>query len=157
MDFILAIANGLVPMPWWGYVLVTLALTHVTIAGVTIFLHRHQAHRALELHPVVSHFFHKPIADRFRLFGQPPAPRNHCPLERDTPRKLSGFFTHNQASPRRNETAQPVESNTDPGSLFKPGLLSAIAGPFECPPASAWNAGLLLSLYQRMGGNEKIV
>jgi stearoyl-CoA desaturase (delta-9 desaturase) len=38
-------------------VLATLALTHVTIASVTIFLHRHQAHRALELHPAVSHFF----------------------------------------------------------------------------------------------------
>lgn len=49
--------NGLVDLPWWGYVLVTLALTHVTIAGVTIFLHRHQAHRALDLHPIPSHFF----------------------------------------------------------------------------------------------------
>jgi len=49
--------NGLVDLPWWGYVLVALGLTHVTIAGVTIFLHRHQAHRALDLHPVVSHFF----------------------------------------------------------------------------------------------------
>ncbi len=49
--------NGLVELPWWGYVLVTLALTHVTIASVTIFLHRAQAHRALELHPLVSHFF----------------------------------------------------------------------------------------------------
>lgn len=47
---------GLLDLPWWGYVLVTLALSHVTIACVTIFLHRHQAHRALELHPVVSHF-----------------------------------------------------------------------------------------------------
>jgi stearoyl-CoA desaturase (delta-9 desaturase) len=44
-------------LPWWGYVLVTLALTHVTIAAVTIFLHRHQAHRALELGAVPSHFF----------------------------------------------------------------------------------------------------
>lgn len=49
--------NGLIQLPWWGYVLVTLALTHVTIASVTIFLHRAQAHRALDLHPVVSHFF----------------------------------------------------------------------------------------------------
>ncbi len=57
MDFIFAIGNGLVQLPWWGYVVVVLALTHVTIAAVTIFLHRHQAHRALELHPVVSHFF----------------------------------------------------------------------------------------------------
>lgn len=48
---------GLIDLPWWGYVLVTLGLTHVTIAAVTIFLHRHQAHRALDLHPLVSHFF----------------------------------------------------------------------------------------------------
>ena len=37
--------------------LVALALTHITIAAVTIFLHRSQAHRALDLHPVASHFF----------------------------------------------------------------------------------------------------
>jgi stearoyl-CoA desaturase (delta-9 desaturase) len=51
------IFSGFFDLPWWGYVLVALGLTHVTIASVTIFLHRHQAHRALELHPVVSHFF----------------------------------------------------------------------------------------------------
>lgn len=49
--------NGLIDLPWWGYVLVALGLTHVTIASVTIFLHRHQAHRALDLHPLPSHFF----------------------------------------------------------------------------------------------------
>ncbi|MGQ9861932.1 MAG: DesA family fatty acid desaturase [Thiobacillaceae bacterium] len=49
--------NVLIDLPWWGYVLVTLTLTHVTIASVTIFLHRAQAHRALDIHPVVSHFF----------------------------------------------------------------------------------------------------
>ncbi len=49
--------NGLIDLPWWGYVAVTLALTHVTIASVTIFLHRAQAHRALDLHPIASHFF----------------------------------------------------------------------------------------------------
>jgi len=48
---------GLIDMPWWGYVLSTLALTHITIASVTIYLHRHQAHRALDLHPVASHVF----------------------------------------------------------------------------------------------------
>jgi stearoyl-CoA desaturase (delta-9 desaturase) len=48
---------SLLDLPWWGLVLVTLGLTHVTIAAVTIFLHRQQAHRALELHPLVSHFF----------------------------------------------------------------------------------------------------
>lgn len=49
--------DGLISMPWWGYILVTLALTHITIAAVTIYLHRCQAHRALDLHPAVSHFF----------------------------------------------------------------------------------------------------
>lgn len=49
--------SGVVLLPWWGYVVIALALTHITIAAVTIFLHRHQAHRALELHPAVSHFF----------------------------------------------------------------------------------------------------
>jgi stearoyl-CoA desaturase (delta-9 desaturase) len=49
--------SGLFDLPWWGLIIVTLALTHVTIAAVTIFLHRHQAHRALDLHPAVSHFF----------------------------------------------------------------------------------------------------
>ena len=49
--------TGLVDWPWWGYVLATLVLTHVAIASVTIFLHRHQAHRALDLHPLAAHFF----------------------------------------------------------------------------------------------------
>ncbi len=48
---------GLLPLPWWGYVIVTLVLTHITIAAVTLYLHRSQAHRSLELHPIVSHFF----------------------------------------------------------------------------------------------------
>ena len=51
------IFSGLLDFPWWGYVIAALALTHVTIAAVTIYLHRCQAHRALELHPIVSHFF----------------------------------------------------------------------------------------------------
>src|SRR5260221_508760 len=51
------IFSGLLDLPWWGYVLAALGLTHITIASVTIFLHRNQAHRALALHPVVSHFF----------------------------------------------------------------------------------------------------
>jgi stearoyl-CoA desaturase (delta-9 desaturase) len=49
--------NGLIDLPWWGYIVVALALTHVTIAAVTIFLHRHQAHRSLDLHAIPSHFF----------------------------------------------------------------------------------------------------
>jgi len=48
---------GLIDLPWWGYIVVALAFTHITIASVTIYLHRHQAHRALELHAIPSHFF----------------------------------------------------------------------------------------------------
>ena len=40
-----------------GYIVVALVLTHITIASVTIYLHRHQSHRALDLHPIASHFF----------------------------------------------------------------------------------------------------
>ena len=50
-------SNGLLDLSLWQLVFATLLLTHVTIAAVTIFLHRAQAHRAVELHPVVSHFF----------------------------------------------------------------------------------------------------
>ena len=51
------LANGLVNFTWWQIVLISLGLTHITIASVTIFLHRAQAHRALDLHPIPSHFF----------------------------------------------------------------------------------------------------
>jgi stearoyl-CoA desaturase (Delta-9 desaturase) len=57
MSFSGLLFSGLLDLPWWGVVLVALGLTHITIAAVTIFLHRCQAHRALELHPIPSHFF----------------------------------------------------------------------------------------------------
>jgi len=49
--------TGLVGLSPWEVVIYTLVVTHITIAGVTIYLHRHQAHRALELHAIPSHFF----------------------------------------------------------------------------------------------------
>jgi stearoyl-CoA desaturase (delta-9 desaturase) len=49
--------GGLLQLSWWQLILATLVLTHITIAGVTIFLHRSQAHRALDLHPAVAMFF----------------------------------------------------------------------------------------------------
>ena len=50
-------ANGLTHAKWWQVLLYTLATTHVTIAAVTIFLHRAQAHRAVDLHAIPAHFF----------------------------------------------------------------------------------------------------
>ena len=51
------IFNGLFELSLFGYVLLALSLTHITIISVTVFLHRHQAHKALTLHPILSHFF----------------------------------------------------------------------------------------------------
>jgi stearoyl-CoA desaturase (delta-9 desaturase) len=49
--------TGLLNLPWWGDVLAGLVMVQITIAAVTIYLHRCQAHRALDLHPAVSHVF----------------------------------------------------------------------------------------------------
>ncbi len=54
IDFL---ANGITRATVWHTVLYTLIVTHITIAAVTIYLHRHQAHRALDLHALPSHFF----------------------------------------------------------------------------------------------------
>jgi stearoyl-CoA desaturase (delta-9 desaturase) len=51
------LANGLLNLSWWQVLIYTLVTTHITIAAVTIFLHRSQTHRALDLHAVPSHFF----------------------------------------------------------------------------------------------------
>jgi stearoyl-CoA desaturase (delta-9 desaturase) len=51
------LSYGVLKLDAWQIVLYTLVVTHVTIASVTIFLHRAQAHRALELHAIPSHFF----------------------------------------------------------------------------------------------------
>ena len=51
------LAHGLLTATWWQIVLYALITTHITIVAVTIFLHRSQAHRALDLHAIPSHFF----------------------------------------------------------------------------------------------------
>jgi stearoyl-CoA desaturase (delta-9 desaturase) len=56
-DVLSFLDGGLLDLSAWQMVVYTLVVTHITIAGVTIYLHRHQAHRALDLHPIVSHFF----------------------------------------------------------------------------------------------------
>jgi len=57
-DFVLnGLVNGYLNWSWWQVLLITLLLTHITIASVTIFLHRCQAHRALDLHAIPAHFF----------------------------------------------------------------------------------------------------
>ena len=47
--------HGLWQLNWWGYVVTALVLTHLTIICVTLYLHRSQAHRAIDFHPAVNH------------------------------------------------------------------------------------------------------
>ena len=48
---------GVLGLGLWGYVLATFLMVQLTIAGVTLYLHRDQTHRAVDLHPAVRHFF----------------------------------------------------------------------------------------------------
>ncbi|MGB2247508.1 MAG: DesA family fatty acid desaturase [Alcanivorax sediminis] len=54
LDFI---EHGLLAPSLGALVLITLAMTHATIVSVTVYLHRYSAHRALELSPILKHFF----------------------------------------------------------------------------------------------------
>ncbi|QGZ62145.1 DesA family fatty acid desaturase [Paraburkholderia acidisoli] len=54
LDFL---AHGTLHFSWWQIVLFAVVVTHITIIGVTVYLHRCQAHRALDLHPIAAHFF----------------------------------------------------------------------------------------------------
>ncbi|MEE2770449.1 MAG: fatty acid desaturase [Pseudomonadota bacterium] len=49
--------QGLITFSFTGYLIYTMVVTHITIMAVTIYLHRHQSHRAIELAPLASHFF----------------------------------------------------------------------------------------------------
>ena len=51
------LSEGLLAPSLGALVLITLAMTHVTIVSVTVYLHRYSAHRSLELHPALKHFF----------------------------------------------------------------------------------------------------
>lgn len=49
--------NGLFELPIWGYIVITLTLMHITVMSITLYLHRNQAHKSVELHPLLAHFF----------------------------------------------------------------------------------------------------
>ena len=115
LDFL---AHGLAPLPWWGSVVVTLALTHVTIAAVTIYLHRCQAHRALDLHPAVSHFF------RFWLW------------------LTTGMVTKEWAAIHRKHHAK-VETADDPHSPMTRGLSAVLWSGAELYRAESKNTGTI--------------
>ena len=88
---------GIIDLPWWGYIVVLMVLTQFTIFSVTLYLHRCQAHRAVELHPIVSHFF------RFWLW------------------LTTGMLTKEWAAIHRKHHAK-VETDEDPHSPISKGI-----------------------------------
>ena len=117
-DFLGFAAHGLIDLPWWGYVVVAAALTHITIAAVTIFLHRSQAHRGVDLHPAVSHFF------RFWLWI------------------TTGMVTKEWVAIHRKHHAK-VESADDPHSPQTRGIAKVLLEGTELYRAEAMNAETL--------------
>ena len=51
------LTSGLVGPGWPGLLVVLLVFTQLTIFSVTLFLHRSQAHRGVDFHPALNHFF----------------------------------------------------------------------------------------------------
>ncbi len=51
------LTGGIVGLGWWGMLVVLLVVTQITIFAVTLYLHRSQAHRGVDFHPVIAHFF----------------------------------------------------------------------------------------------------
>ncbi len=110
--------HGLLDLPLWGYVGATLLLTHITIVSVTIFLHRHQAHLALKLHPVASHFF------RFWLW------------------LTTGIVTKEWVAVHRKHHAK-CEGEEDPHSPQRSGILAVLFGGYWLYRREASNAQTL--------------
>jgi stearoyl-CoA desaturase (delta-9 desaturase) len=108
------LANGGLDFSWWEVVLFTLGLTHVTMVSVTVFLHRHQAHRALDLHPIASHFF------RFWLW------------------MTTGQVTKEWASIHRKHHAK-CEQSEDPHSPHVHGIKTVLLQGYELYRAEAAN------------------
>lgn len=57
MDLLLDYAYGLLNLSFWGYVIASFVMVQITMMAVTLYLHRDQAHRSLDLHPALRHFF----------------------------------------------------------------------------------------------------
>lgn len=86
LEFLNANLFGLLDLPWWGYVVWAFVWIQITMMAITLYFHRSQAHRSVDLHPVLQHFF------RFWLWITTGAPtkewvavhrKHHALCERD--------------------------------------------------------------------------
>ncbi len=98
--------QGLLAFSGWGVLAYTLILTHLSIMGVTLYLHRSMAHRAMDMHPVLSHFF------RFWLW------------------LTTATVTREWVSVHRKHHAK-CETDEDPHSPVKKGLKTVLLGGAE--------------------------
>ncbi len=57
MNFLDLLQDGILGLSGWGKVLATLIMLQISMMATTLYLHRDQAHRAIDLHPVLRHFF----------------------------------------------------------------------------------------------------
>jgi stearoyl-CoA desaturase (delta-9 desaturase) len=57
LDFLADHVDGLLGLGLWAKVAVTFVLIQISMMAVTLYLHRDQAHRAIDLHPALRHFF----------------------------------------------------------------------------------------------------
>ena len=123
---------GWLSLPWWQTVAVTLGLTHITIVSVTIFLHRSQCHRALDLHPIASHFF------RFWLWmttGMVTKEwvavhrKHHATDEGPEDPQGPGPTLWKGLKPRHTPLKGPRGALKEPGPSLMKGLILALEGP----------------------------
>lgn len=49
--------NGLLNFSAWQIVLYTFIVVQVTLSGVSLYLHREQTHRGIQMNPVIQHFY----------------------------------------------------------------------------------------------------
>ena len=57
LEFLTANLYGLLDLPWWGYVVWVIVWVQITMMSITLYFHREQAHRSVDLHPALQHFF----------------------------------------------------------------------------------------------------
>ena len=57
LQFVADYYYGILGLGFWGYVIVGMIGVHITLIAITLYHHREQAHRSVDLHPVLRHFF----------------------------------------------------------------------------------------------------
>ncbi len=57
LQFVAEYYYGMLGLSFWGYVIASAVGVHITLIAITLYLHREQSHRSIDLHPALRHFF----------------------------------------------------------------------------------------------------